>query len=351
MSSSRIIATSKRSVFMAHICSECGFPVISVVQIEAEAQKTYTFSREKAEQIASETANNAIEEEIARIEGCKKEKRILVGKLNKDSMIALGHFCDSSFTGHQTHCPNCWNLEPWKGQYAGQKTIGEIEDQCFPIIFKEADAAEKWAFEYVCNMVDDIYNLRASASNIENNIITAVEYHHKQKQLQKQLDDIPEKKYLAQQKEQLTIFQTQKEKLGILDLKKKKELNTNIKVAELKISDLNKAVSEKSAPIQSQLERVKQTLILAQAIAFGCDRNIITLRNGNAFAYKYKPLEIPSHLIEDIKENKQGATQADFCKNQQNSSAPSDVPMFCRKCGYKLISGSAFCSKCGTKIQ
>ena len=115
MASSRMIATRKRPVFMSHICSKCGFPMISVVQIESEAQKTYTFSQEKASQIASDTAENAIEDEIRRIESCRRDRVVLVGKLKKGSMISPGYFCDASFSGHQTRCPYCGNLEPWKG--------------------------------------------------------------------------------------------------------------------------------------------------------------------------------------------------------------------------------------------
>ena len=353
MSSSRVIITARRSVFMSHICSRCGFPVVSVVQIQAEAQKTYDFFREKAERIATETANKAIEEEIFRIEGWWQEKKVLVGRLDKSSMISPGHFCTSSFTGHQTRCPNCWNLEPWKGQCVGQKKIDEIDDSCFPIVFRDAEKAEKWAIEYVSTMVDDINGLRTSASNIESNIITAVEYHHKLEKLQKQMEAIPERNYLAQQKQLLGSLQTQKEKLGILDLKKKKEINTNIKVVELKISDLNKVVSEKSAPIALEIESVKRTLIYAQAVAFGCNQTITTIKNGNAFVYKYKPFDIPSHLIESFKVNQPEAMQATESDNHYVSGEPcaaSDAPIFCRKCGYKLLPGSAFCSKCGTKV-
>lgn len=114
MSSSRMIATRKRPVFMAHICSECGFPVISIVQIEAEAQKSYSFFQEKAAQIASETADNAINEEISRIEACKNSRSVLTGKRSGSSMIAPGHFCSASFSGFQTSCPFCSNIEPWQ---------------------------------------------------------------------------------------------------------------------------------------------------------------------------------------------------------------------------------------------
>ena len=149
MGSPRMIATRKQAVFMSHVCSKCAFPLISVVRIESESQKSYTFSQDKASKIASNTAENAIEDEIHRIESCRKDRTVLVGKLKKGSMISPGYFCDSSFTGHQTRCPYCGNLEPWKGSSPDGKTFDELADANFPVVFKDANDAENWAKDIV----------------------------------------------------------------------------------------------------------------------------------------------------------------------------------------------------------
>ena len=74
MGNSRMVAIRDQDVFMVHTCSKCGFPMITVVQISAEAQKEYIFSQAKASKIANETAENAIYEEISRIESCYNTK-------------------------------------------------------------------------------------------------------------------------------------------------------------------------------------------------------------------------------------------------------------------------------------
>ena len=166
MSSSRMIATRKRGVFMAHVCSECGFPMITVVQIEAEAQKTYTFSQSKAEQIASETAENAIHEEISRIESCYSTKQVLVGTHKGSGMISPGHFCTSSFSGYVSQFPKCLNIEPWKST-TSKKKMDELSKENFPTVFMDPDKAEKWAFDIVKNMAADIVKKREDDSAVK----------------------------------------------------------------------------------------------------------------------------------------------------------------------------------------
>lgn len=133
MASSRMIATRKRGVFMVHICSECGFPMITVVQIESESEKTYTFSQSIASQIASDTAENAITDEIKRIESCYNTKTQLVGKQKGSGMISPGYFCTSSFSGYVSQCPKCLNVEPWKSS-SSKKKMDDLERDNFPVV-------------------------------------------------------------------------------------------------------------------------------------------------------------------------------------------------------------------------
>ena len=88
MASSRMIVTKKRGVFMAHVCSGCGFPRVTAVLIEATAEKSYSISRSYAEQIASETAENAIQAEIKAIDTCYSTRQPLVGSHKGNGMIS-----------------------------------------------------------------------------------------------------------------------------------------------------------------------------------------------------------------------------------------------------------------------
>ena len=352
MGSSRMIATRKRPVFMSHICSKCGFPLISVVQIESEAQKTYTFSREKASQVASDTAENAIEDEIHRIESCRRDKVVLVGKLKKGSMLSPGYFCDASFSGHQTRCPYCGNLEPWKGSSPSGKTMDQLEDANFPVVFKDANEAENWAKNKVNDLIQAINNQRQNADVVRNSISSVLSIRRNLEKYLELSESISEKDQLTQLKNQLKNLEKRKGQLGILDLKGRKNVSLAIKITELKIADLSKIVATKDAPYLDQIQANRQNLLYAQAIAFGCTDTIMAIRNGNAFSYQYVANDIPKECPTEInKDVAKCIVEPEICEKTQKISAEQiSSPLFCRKCGYKLLPDSAFCTKCGARV-
>lgn len=352
MASSRMIATRKRSVFMSHICSKCGFPLISVVQIESEAQKTYTFLQEKASQIASETAENAIEDEIHRIESCRRDRVVLVGKLKKGSMISPGYFCDASFSGHQTRCPYCGNLEPWKGSSPNGKTINQLADDHFPVVFKDANDAENWAKGRVNDLIQTINNQRQNADAVRNSISSVLSIRRNLENYLELSASIPEKDQLTQLKNQLKNLQKRKNQLGILDLKGKKEVGLAIKMTELKIADLSQIVVTKDAPYLDQILANRQNLLYAQAVAFGCTDTITVIQNGNAFSYQYTANDIPEEFLTRANEDAaERIAEPEMCEETQKTNVEqAPIPLFCRKCGYKLLPDSAFCTKCGARV-
>lgn len=352
MASPRMIATRKCSVFMAHICSKCGFPLISVVQIKAEAQKTYTFSQEKASQIASNTAKNAIEDEIHRIESCRRDRVVLVGKLKKGSMISPGYFCDASFSGHQTRCPYCGNLEPWKGSSPNGKTIDQLADDNFPIVFKDANEAENWAKDKVNHLIQAINNQRQNAGAVRNSISSVLSIRRNLKKYLELSASIPEKDQLTQLKDQLANLELRKGQLGILDLKRKKEIGSAIKITELKIADISKVIATKDAPYLEQIQVNRYNLLCTQAVAFGCTNQIISIRNGNAFIYQYVANDIPEEFLTGTNENAaEHIAEPGMCEETQKTNAAlTSTPLFCRKCGYKLLPNSVFCTKCGSRV-
>ena len=351
MGSSRIIATRRRNVLMAHICSECNFPVITVVQIESEAQKTYSFSQTKAEQIAGKTADDAIEHEIRRIENCRRTKTVLISKEKKGSMIAPGHFCDSSISGFEGPCPYCANTEPW--QTSSKKAISELNDDNFPIVFKEADNAEQWAHECVSKLMEKIEEKRNDILLVERASTKSVESTKKIQLWQQQLIEIPELKDSEKIKNELQQYQIRKKQLGLLDFKGRKEVNSGIKILELKLEDVNKIISRKVKPINDNIKREQEELLHNQAIAFGLTGNIIVRKQGRSFGYYYEPNSIPEELISTPSKNDLVEKENTVIINEtkEQSEKRTDENIFCRKCGFKLIPDSAFCTKCGSKID
>lgn len=359
MASSRMIATRKQQVFMAHICSNCGFPVITVVQIQSKAEKSYTFSQSKAAQIASETADNAIEHEIHRIESCGHTKSPLMEKEKKPIMISPGYFCESSISGFASHCPNCSNIEPWKSATPALSKINmdALTEENFPVVFKDANEAEKWARDYILGMIADIENKRKDPLLVRQAEISALQSIKTIQSLEKQLADIPERKEKELLSSQLQEYKAYQNQLGLLDVKGKKEANAQIKVLELKLADISKAIADKADPLQTVIKQEQSELLPVQAIAFGCTGAVTTQRSGYTMSYHYEPNPISEQLSAEDPEAAEEKTEINHVDTarplpeENNDAFSQDEIIFCRRCGFKLLPGSIYCTQCGVKVK
>lgn len=355
MSSPRMIATRKCGVFMAHVCSECGFPMITIVQIEAEAQKSYTFSQSKAEQIASETAENAIHDEIERIESCYSTKSVLVGKQKGSGMISPGYFCTSSFSGHISQCPKCSNVEPWKVA-SSKKNLSELNKNNFPTVFTDPDAAEKWAFDVVKNMAAECMKKHEDETAVQEAIEKVIDSKIKINAWLKEMNSIPEEPERDRLKEELSNAEKLKSQLGILDFKNRKTVSERINILKLQIKDLDGIIDKKVTPIAERMVKLGNELLITQSIAFGCTDDVLSKKSGNAFSYFISPNDIPNDILKRIENSNESTTQSVTDPQEESASeskAYFDVekPVFCRKCGYKLLADSTFCTKCGAKVE
>ena len=350
-----MISTRRQGVFMAHICSECGFPMITVVQIEAEAQKTYTFSQSKAEQIASETAENAINKEILRIEACYYTKQPLVGQQKERGMIAPGHFCTSSFSGFESYCPKCSSIEPWKS-IASKKKMDELEKDNFPIVFKNAKDAEKWAFDKVRSMLPKIEAKREDEFEIERAINEVKQAKTNILVWVHQMNSLPERTDYNRLNDELSIAKKQKESLGLLDFKAKKSIDERIKTLEPQVKMLKDTLDKKIGSAAKQIVSEENKLLTTQAIAFGYTDNILSTQSGQAFSFFFSPVDIPADIMAEIRADVENAlSDKQNISNSESFHAKKTIyneeNIYCRKCGFKLLPGSNFCSKCGLKVE
>lgn len=355
MSSSRMISTIRQGVFMAHICSECGFPMITIVQIEAEAEKSYTFSQSKAERIANETAKNAINEEIRRIEACYHTKQPLVGKQKGSGMIAPGHFCTSSISGFVSYCPKCSSIEPWKTT-ASKKKMDELEKDNFPIVFKDADEAERWAFDKVESMISVIETRRQDTFEIERAVNDVKQAKTNILVWVHQMNTLPEQTDYDRLNEELSVAKKQKASLGLLDFKAKNSISKHIKTLESQVEALKDTLDKKMEPIARQIVTEGNKLLTTQAIAFGYTDDILSKQNGQAFSYFFSPVDIPDDIMTEIETYVENALSgnkniSDHKVSHVEEPVSCEEAIYCRKCGFKLLSGSTFCSKCGSKVD
>ena len=355
MGSSRMISTRRQGVFMAHICSVCGFPTISVVQIDAEAEKTYTFSQSRAEEIASETAENAINEEIRRIESCYNTKQPLVGKRKGSGMIAPGHFCTSSFSGFATGCPSCLSVEPWQ-RTNSKKKMNELVKENFPVVFRDANKAEKWAFDKVREMVAQIAAKREDPIAVEQAINEVKKVKAQILVWAYEMNNLPEQEEYNKVSDELAVAKKQKASLGLFDFKLKKSVSEKIKMLEPIVKRRKEELDKKVEPIARRIVDTGNDLRTTQAIAFGVTDDILSKENGNAFSYFFAPNEIPDDIMEEIEcyvEQAKNGKQPTFTAKDTTTATQtcSNDAVFCRKCGFKLLPDSTFCTKCGSVID
>ena len=139
-------------------------------------------------------------------------------------------------------------------------------------------------------------------------------------------------------------------------IKNKKIVNEKINILKLQIKDLNEIIEKKEALITEKIVELENQLFLVQSIAFGCSNAVLSKKNGNAFSYFFSPNDIPNDIMNKIKSSDTSAIESvsEFQKEAMlvnDSSLPVERPLFCRKCGYKLLAESTFCTKCGVKVE
>ena len=344
MSSSKIIAKRRRQVYMSHICSKCGFPTISLVLIESEASKGYMVMQSKAEKIASDTADEAIENEIKRINNCSKTKKVLEKRVYDNPSLGFDLFCKSCISEFDSPCSYCGNLESWQSETdAASKSINELEDCNFPNVFKDVNEAEQWAHNYILTLIKEIDKKREDSLVIEQaekELIENLKFLQEEKY---KLVSIAEYSVRDNLKKLLDENECLKNELGILDFKRRKSVGFEIKVLRLKLEDINKTIAEKEKVIVSEIKKLEDCALKKQAIAFGCSSDINVIQQKNVFTYLYKANDIPSEILLQLSNSTE--------KNKNNDICSDDKIVFCRKCGFKLIEDSAFCTKCGEKIK
>jgi len=188
---------------------------------------------------------------------------------------------------------------------------------------------------------------------VEQSLTKSVESTKRIQLWQQQLIEIPELKDSEKIKNELQQYRIRKKQLGLLDFKGKKEVNSSIKILELKLEDVNKIISRKMKPINDNIKREQEELLHNQAIAFGLTGNIVVKKQGMSFSYFYEPNRIPEELIltpskDDLTEEENSVV---INEPNEQSEKRHDKINFCRKCGFKLIPDSAFCTKCGSKVD
>lgn len=355
MANSCVIITRKRSLFVARICSKCGFPTIAEVYITARATESYFFSEAAAAKTATETAWNAIENETEQIELCYKVKKGLSSKKDEFVTNEDGHSCLVSVSNIFSPCSMCFNVEPWMVAKEEQLIDG-LDAENFPRVFRTRPEAEKWASDQVSAMITRIASQREDASMVERAVDEVKELIAKIAVLEHQNDILPEATAVKKKKRELETTVKQRDGLGLLNFKARIGISKRIKELEIQLKELEDILDKTRMPIFREIAKLRKRLTFIQAVAFGCATGIVTQKIGYSFGCRFHPNEIPGDILEsimrrtdDMQEQRQlvdSRLQSDGDNTIQNNEM-----FYCRKCGFKLLPDSVFCTKCGEKVH
>lgn len=346
---SRSYVTLKKStpVIIGYVCSSCGCPVVSKLFINTEAVQYYNIFETKAYEKASEKNNKAIQSELNRIENCNSTSTDpLYIATNVVSKAHYGNYCTSSISGIYS-CPNCKHIEKW------QSPTGTSSNETnYPKIYKDIRSAKLWAGEIIRIISEDIDIQRNNPSTIEKAIAECSELLAKTEQLEINMTNIPELTLKAEINNNLTDITNQKNKLGILDLKGKRNADKIISELNDQLLKIEHVIKEKERKIKDDIECARLRLQRLLPIAYGYTNYISSIDTHTSSAYFITPIKPSNDTSLDNKLTSASTTEDFVTSTLTTPIVNKELEIkFCNKCGFKLLNNSDFCSHCGHNLK
>lgn len=361
MSSSRVFITKQQPIIVGHVCSCCSNPNLSIVLIMAETQKTVSLSQSKAEKMAKDTAEQAIQSEIDRIRECQRTHAALGNNPNAHvHMIEAGLFCGSLINGISAPCPNCNHMEPWQLITASFDQMENLTKDNFPIVFMHHEESQNWALSIIADKVYAIEDERNNLLRIQQSKTEAINLYTTLLALKQQKESLTE----LSQKETLrkTQLDALNEKKGVkfTAFKAKEAISAKIKAINEQIDELDGSLRKKQSDIDVQILSIQRQLQAVQPVAYGCTGKASIVERSKAFCFIVEANRIPVDVIERIRTRinpVKGIQKAEIYYEEEmlpdysfQEKQQQTIQQFCSKCGFQLLPDSEFCSRCGNKL-
>ena len=302
MAGGTVTVTGRQSIVVGHQCSECGFPVLMIINVDLKASKQYTFSSGKA----SEEARNALEVGIkgvyAGIDRIRNTKRVITEIEENNYSLEWGFFRTIKFYGADARCPYCSNIEPWQSDSSTRK-MNDLSEDSFPKAFNDSKAASVWAALKVKEMTGEIEKTRENADLVQKAVKDAETSEERMKDLKAELASVPELQTKADVISTMEKLKEEQNKLGRFELKKKGEIKHQLKELGKQIETLEKVIKEKADPISQRLNEEERKRRLSLATAYGCRDEVASKHLNNSFVFFYEPKD----STEAVKEENAGA--------------------------------------------
>lgn len=340
MAQSYVEINHSNPVFVGHVCSKCGNPVVTCLFIKTHAVQYYSFFKEEACEKAQQSSKHAIDYEISRISSCKKNNDCLSTDRNSVSGMHYGSYCESKILGVSTPCPSCKHIESWQSPN-GESNV----DENYPTVFTNENDAVEWAQKLISQIKQNIDSETKACKNLEQTKKEIYSLLVEIKKTRSYLQNLPEAKEKNNLIHEKSLAIEQRNALGILEFGKKRLLNNRIKYLIREIKKLEETIQQKEEqPLKTIAENEIRCNRL-QCIVFGYSDKILTKTNNYSCVYTIEPISPTAETNASI-----DTYDTLPLSNECIEDVSSEI-IFCCKCGYKLIPNSIFCSACGYKIR
>lgn len=287
MAQSYVTVPRTSLVFIGHICSNCGAPIVTTAKIHAKALQHFMHDMDRAYDNAEKECEKAIIFEKSRIKNCVNTHEELFVNATTVSKSHYGDSCVSSIIDISTPCLNCQHLEKWQAQN-GVSTRSEN----FPKVFEDLEEAEEWAENIIINMKNDISKKRLSQDKVDAAAQESSALIDKIKSYKQMLLEIPERIELDQlnkEKEELIVEQ---KNVAILNFKKSRLIKSKLAEINQKSIKLNATILQLESEPKKLLQDANLKLYENSLVAYGFYENINILTSYNTKVYLIKPKTI-----------------------------------------------------------
>lgn len=267
----------------------------------------------------------------------------------------------------------CGNYEPWKSEAYADKKTSTLGEAYFPEVFAEKYKAENSARAKAAEEIELLSDPTDEERRTSEECI--IKLLRQIRELRARRDNLPEQQQIRELDRVKNELASKSSKVGILDFKRKRQHSAQLYNVISEQAVCYDMLQKKQLQIDRQIMRLQAETIIEAALAYDCTGNVCCVQSENVTTYYIETGEIPERVLRiaesdtetmqisetfasQLDEGLEAAKQQLQAKAEQSHAGENTAtvtettsPLFCRKCGFKLIAESAFCSRCGSKID
>lgn len=278
---------AQKIVYMGRICSCCGSPVISRVVVQSHvAEFFFSIGHITTANIRTkQQSEKAAAEMLRSIDRCKRDHTAISRAPHPKDGKTHDSLQETSITGLNDLCPNCFTAEPWMPERLSQKKLEDLEEENFPTAFQSAKDALQWALTQVTETAEQIQTARQSPETASKAQAEIQKQKAAMAKLEEYRRELPLQKKKAALEQELAALEAQKYDIGILDIPGKRAYKAAKQSVVYHLQELEEDFAEACVPIDQQLAVHRVLLQKAMGIADGCTGRVLLCQGENACSF------------------------------------------------------------------